>query len=63
MAPSADTQGPGRTVRCGLDTLYVQTGCPELARVALTAAIVLSRAMDLTFWLSQTETALAQVEE
>jgi class 3 adenylate cyclase/tetratricopeptide (TPR) repeat protein len=46
----------------GLGTLYVQTGRPELARVALTAAIALYRDMDMTFWLPQAEAALAQVE-
>jgi len=46
----------------GLGTLYVQTGRPEPARTALTAAIVLYRAMDMAFWLPQTEAALAQVE-
>jgi len=45
----------------GLGTLYVQTGRPELARVALTAAIALYRDMDMTFWLPQAEAALAQV--
>jgi tetratricopeptide repeat protein/adenylate/guanylate cyclase family protein len=47
----------------GLGQLYGQTGRGELARTALTAAIELYRAMDMTFWLSQAETALAQVEE
>jgi tetratricopeptide (TPR) repeat protein len=45
----------------GLGTLYVQTGRPELARAELTAAIVLYRYMEMTFWLSQAEAALAQV--
>ena len=45
----------------GLGTLYVQTGRPELARAALTAAIALYRAMDMAFWLPQAEAALAQV--
>jgi len=44
----------------GLGTLYVQTGLPELARAALTAAVALYRAMDMTFWLPQVEAALAQ---
>ena len=46
----------------GLGTLYVQTGRPELARAALTVAIALYRAMDMTFWLPQTEAVLAQME-
>jgi uncharacterized protein HemY len=46
----------------GLGTLYVTTGQWEQARTALSAAIDLYRAMDMTFWLSQAEAALAQVE-
>lgn len=50
--------------RChrGLGTLYAKTGQREQARAALSTAIALYRAMDMTFWLPQTETALAQVE-
>jgi tetratricopeptide (TPR) repeat protein len=47
----------------GLGRLYRQTGCGEQARAALTTAIELYRAMDMTFWLPQAEAALAQVEE
>ena len=46
----------------GLGRLYHQTGRAELARVALSAAIGLYRAMDMTLWLPQAEAALAQVE-
>jgi tetratricopeptide (TPR) repeat protein len=46
----------------GLGTLYATTGQREQARAALSAAIDLYRAMDMTFWLPQTEAALAQVE-
>jgi tetratricopeptide (TPR) repeat protein len=46
----------------GLGTLYATTGQRERARIALTAAIALYRAMDMTFWLPQAETVLAQVE-
>jgi tetratricopeptide (TPR) repeat protein len=46
----------------GLGRLYHQTGRGEQARAALTAAIDLYRAMDMTFWLPQAEAALAQVE-
>jgi tetratricopeptide (TPR) repeat protein len=46
----------------GLGTLYAATGQQEQARAELSAAIVLYRAMDMTFWLPQTEAALAQVE-
>jgi tetratricopeptide (TPR) repeat protein len=43
-------------------TLYAATGQREQARAALSAAIEMYRAMDMTFWLPQTEAALAQVE-
>jgi tetratricopeptide (TPR) repeat protein len=46
----------------GLGQLYGQTGRAEQARAALTTAINLYRAMDMMFWLSQAEAALAQVE-
>ena len=46
-----------------LGTLYAATGQREQARVALATAIDLYRAMAMTFWLPQTEAALAQVEE
>ena len=46
----------------GLGRLYHQTGRAEQARAALTTAIDLYRAMDMTFWLPQAEAALAQVE-
>ena len=47
----------------GLGTLYAKTGEREQARAALSAAIDLYRAMDMTFWLPQAEAALAQVGE
>jgi tetratricopeptide (TPR) repeat protein len=47
----------------GLGTLYAATGQREQARSALITAIEMYRAMDMTFWLPQTEAALAQVEE
>ena len=46
----------------GLGLLYCQIGRGEQARAALSAAIELYRAMDMTFWLPQAEAALAQVE-
>ena len=46
----------------GLGTLYAQSGQREQARVALAAALALYHAMDMTFWLPETEAALAQVE-
>jgi tetratricopeptide (TPR) repeat protein len=45
----------------GLGRLYHQTGREEKARAALSAAIDLYRAMDMTFWLPQAEAALVQV--
>jgi tetratricopeptide (TPR) repeat protein len=45
-----------------LGTLYATSDQREQARAALTTAIDLYRAMDMTFWLPQTEAALAQVE-
>jgi len=47
----------------GLGRLYAQTGRAEQARAALSTAIALYRAMDMTFWLPQAEAALAQVVE
>jgi len=47
--------------RLGLGRLYGQTSRSEAARAALTTAIELYRAMDMTFWLPQAEAALAQV--
>ena len=48
---------------CGLGTLYTATGQREQARAALSTAIALYRDMDMTFWLPQTEAALAQVAQ
>ena len=47
----------------GLGRLYGQTGRREEARAALSTAIDLYRAMDMTFWLPQAEAALAQQVE
>ena len=43
-----------------LSWLYRQTGRREEACTALAAAIELYRAMDMTFWLPQTEAALGE---
>jgi class 3 adenylate cyclase/tetratricopeptide (TPR) repeat protein len=43
----------------GLGMLYVKTGQREQARAALSTAIDLYRAMEMTFWLPQAEAALA----
>ena len=45
-----------------LGTLYAKSSQPAPARTALSTAIALYRSMDMTFWLPQAETALAQVE-
>ena len=47
----------------GLGTLYAATGQREQASTALSTAGEMYQAMDMTFWLPQTEAALAQVEE
>ena len=41
--------------------LYAATGQHEQARTALSTAIDLYRAMDMTFWLPHAEATLAQV--
>jgi class 3 adenylate cyclase/tetratricopeptide (TPR) repeat protein len=46
----------------GLGMLYATVGQREQAHTALTTAIEMYRAMDMTFWLPQVEAALAQVE-
>jgi tetratricopeptide (TPR) repeat protein len=45
----------------GLGILYAITGQRQQARNALTTAIDLYRAMDMTFWLPQAEAALRQM--
>jgi tetratricopeptide (TPR) repeat protein len=47
----------------GLGGLYSQMGLMAQAHSELSAAIVLYRAMDMTFWLPQAEAALAQVND
>jgi len=46
----------------GLGTLYATTGQQEQACAELSTAISLYRVMEMTFWLPETEAALAQVE-
>ena len=46
----------------GLGTLYAATGQREQAHAALVTAVTLYRTMEMTFWLPETEAALAQVE-
>lgn len=44
-----------------LGALYLTTAQREQARAALSTAIALYRAMDITSWLPETEAALAQI--
>jgi class 3 adenylate cyclase/tetratricopeptide (TPR) repeat protein len=46
----------------GLGTLHAKLGCQEAARSELSAAIELYRSMEMTFWLPQAESVLAQME-
>jgi class 3 adenylate cyclase/tetratricopeptide (TPR) repeat protein len=46
----------------GLGTVYSQTGQSEQARAELSTAIEMYRDMEMTFWLPQTEAALADAE-
>jgi tetratricopeptide (TPR) repeat protein len=46
----------------GLGTLYSRTGQQVQARTELLAAIALYRTMEMTFWLPETEAALAEVQ-
>ena len=47
----------------GLGTLYAAMGQREQACTELSTAIELYQAMGMTFWLPETEAAVAQVEE
>ena len=49
--------------RCGLGALYRQTGLAAQARAELTTAVGMCRDMDMSFWLPETEAALAGVVE
>ena len=46
----------------GLGTLYARSGQREQARAELLTASTMYQAMDMTFWLPETEATLAQVE-
>jgi len=46
----------------GLGMLSVATGQREQARAELSTAIEMYQAMEMTFWLPETEAALSQVE-
>ena len=43
-------------------TLYAVTGQREEARAELSMAVEMYRGMEMTFWLPETEAALAQVD-
>jgi tetratricopeptide (TPR) repeat protein len=45
----------------GLGRLYLKTHRQHQARIALATAIALYRAIDMTFWLPQAESALAEI--
>ena len=45
----------------GLGTLYAKMSQREQAHAELSTAFDLYRAMDMTFWLPETEAALAQI--
>jgi tetratricopeptide (TPR) repeat protein len=45
----------------GLGRLYAATGQWELARAELSTAIEMYKAMEMTFWLLETEAALVQM--
>jgi class 3 adenylate cyclase/tetratricopeptide (TPR) repeat protein len=47
----------------GLGNLYATTGQREQAHIALSTAVELYQSMEMTFWLSQAETTLAQMTE
>ena len=49
--------------RLGLGTLYAAIGQREQARTELAIALAMYQSMEMTLWLPQTETALAQVQE
>jgi hypothetical protein len=42
--------------------LYATTGQREQARAELSTAMAMYQSMDMTFWLPETEAALAQVQ-
>ena len=44
-----------------LGTLYAATGQTEQARAALSTAVEMYRAMEMTFWRPQVDAVLAQI--
>jgi hypothetical protein len=61
LAKKLGMRPPQAHCHLGLGTLYATTGQRQQARTALSAAIAMCRAMDMTFWPPQAEAALAQV--
>jgi hypothetical protein len=59
--PAVDEDGAVLVWTGGTATPPTSAGTQERARAALSAAIDLYRAMDMTFWLPQADAALAQV--
>jgi Flp pilus assembly protein TadD len=62
LAETLGMRPPQVHCHLGLGTFYARLGQVEPARMEVSAAIDLYRAMDMTFWLLQAEAALAQVE-
>jgi tetratricopeptide (TPR) repeat protein len=62
LAEELDTRPLQAHCHHGLGTLYATMGQQEQARAELSTAIAMYQSMDMTFWLSQTETALAQMD-
>src|SRR5262245_666709 len=62
LAEELDMRPPQAHCHRGLGLLYAATSQWEQARAVLTATSEMYWAMDMTFWLLQTEAALAQVE-
>ena len=52
----------GARCRLSLGFFHCQHAWPDPARVALSTAVVMFRAMEMQLWLSQAEAALAQIE-
>ena len=62
LADALDMRPLQAHCHCSLGTLYATIGRRAEARAELDTAITLYRAMDMTFWPPQAETALEQLE-
>jgi tetratricopeptide (TPR) repeat protein len=63
LADALGMRPPAAHCHLGLGTLYSQMGRLEEARAALSTAINMYRAMEMSLWLPQAEAMLAQTEE